>query len=179
MKKIFILAALMLASISSQAQEVFKKGDNLIGAQIGIGSGLGVSATYEKGVVDNLFDGMGSIGIGGYVGYLHDKDSYTIYDYETGWKYDDIILGVRGNLHYQFVDRLDTYAGLMLGYEIVSAKAYGKDDVTGYTDAEADASGFAFTIHAGARYYFTENFATGVEVGYGVSYANVGIAYKF
>lgn len=180
MKKIFILAAFMLAFVSSQAQDVFKKGDNLIGAQVGIGKGLAISATYERAVVDNLFDGKGSIGVGGYLGYLHDKDSYTYSGYEVGWKYDDIILGARGNLHYQFIDRLDTYAGLMLGYEIVNAKAYGKESGGGtITGTSADASGFAFSIHVGTRYYFTENFAAGVEVGYGVSYANVGVAYKF
>lgn len=175
------MAALMLASVTSQAQDVFKKGTNLVGAQIGIGSGLAVSATYEKGVVDNLFDGMGSIGVGGYVGYLHDKDTYNIgHGTEFGWKYDDIILGLRGNLHYQFINKLDTYAGLMLGYEIVNSKSYGKDYEDGYfSNTEAEASGFAFTIHIGTRYYFTDNFAAGIEVGYGVSYANVGIAYKF
>lgn len=180
MKKIFILAAFMLAFVSSQAQDVFKKGDNLIGAQVGIGKGLAISATYERAVVDNLFDGKGSIGVGGYVGYLHDKDSYTYGGIEAGWKYDDIILGARGNLHYQFINRLDTYAGLMLGYEVVNAKAYGKGTGGGtITEASADASGFAFSIHVGTRYYFTDNFAAGVELGYGVSYANVGIAYKF
>ena len=182
MKKIFILAAFMLAAVSSQAQDVFKKGDNLVGAQIGIGSGLAASVTYERAVVDNLFDGKGSIGVGGYLGYLHDKDSYKMEGFEAGWKYDDIIVGARGNLHYQFIDRLDTYAGLMLGYEIVNAKVYGKgfdgESMTGL-NADADASGFAFSIHVGTRYYFTENFAAGVELCYGVSYANVGIAYKF
>lgn len=175
-----MLAVFILLSITSHAQDVFKKGDNLVGAQIGIGKGLAISGTYEKGVVDNLFDGNGSIGVGGYLGYLHDKDSYTYSGYEFGWKYDDIILGVRGNLHYQFIDRLDTYAGLMLGYEIVNAQSYGKESDGGaITDASAEASGFAFTIHLGTRYYFTENFAAGLEIGYGVSYANVGIAYKF
>ena len=175
MKKIFILTAFVLASISSHAQDVFKKGDNLATAQIGIGSGMALSATYEKGIVDNLFDGNASIGVGGYLGYMHDKDNYTVMSDEYGWKYNNIILGVRGNLHYQFIDRLDTYAGLMLGYEIVSSKAYGDT----HTDVSASASGFAFSVHAGTRYYFTDNFAAGIEVGYGIAYANIGIAYKF
>lgn len=180
MKKMFVLALFMLAVTVSHAQEVFKKGDNLIGAQVGVGDGLAVSATYEKCVVDKLFDGLGSIGLGGYLGYSHDKDKYTFWGYEAGWKYDDIILGVRGNLHYQFVKRLDTYAGLMLGYEIVNAKSYGKDfDESSFAEAEAEASGIAFSIHLGTRYYFTENFGAMIEVGYGVAYANIGLSYKF
>lgn len=185
MKKIFVLALFMLVVSVSNAQDVFKKGDNLIGAQVGIGNGLAVSATYEKCVVDKLFDGFGSIGVGGYLGYAHDKDEYQYNlgeygGYEAGWKYDDIILGVRGNLHYQFVKRLDTYAGLMLGYEIVNAKSYGKGiDEFASVVGEAEASGVAFSIHIGTRYYFTENFGAMIEVGYGVAYANVGLAYKF
>ena len=104
------------------------------------------------------------------------SDGSVIYGSE--WDYNNIILGVRGNLHYEFVDRLDTYAGLMLGYEIVNSSS----SVEGYGESisgDVDASGFAFSIHIGTRYYFTERFAAGIEVGYGVAYANVGVAYKF
>lgn len=184
--KHFLLSVTTLAlmAATTQAQETFSKGDNLVSGQIGIGSGLAVSATYENCVKSGLFaTEKGSIGVGGYVGYLHYSDNYTTGGYygdtyKADWSYNNIILGVRGNLHYEFIDRLDSYAGLMLGYEIVNSSSSikgGGESISG----NADASGFAFTLHLGTRYYFTDNFAAGIEVGYGVAYANVGIAYKF
>lgn len=179
--KHFLLSVVALASISAaaNAQETFSKGDNLVTGQIGIGSGLAVSATYENCVKSGLFaTEKGALGVGGYVGYSHYSDSFSGYGVRSEWDYNNIILGVRGNLHYEFVDRLDTYAGLMLGYEIVNSSS----SVEGYGEAisgDVDASGFAFTIHLGTRYYFTDHFAAGIEIGYGVSYANVGVAYKF
>ena len=52
----------------------------------------------------------------------------------------------------------------------------GGGESVGY---DVDASGFAFSLHLGTRYYFTDNFAAGIEIGYGVAYANIGVAYKF
>lgn len=186
MKHFLLLpAALILMTATVQAQETFSKGDQLISGQIGIGSGLAVSATYENCVKSGLFTTeKGSIGVGGYVGYLHYSDNYSTGGsyygdtYKTDWNYNNIILGVRGNLHYEFIDRLDSYVGLMLGYEIVNSSSSvkgGGESISG----DFDTSGFAFSLHLGTRYYFTDNFAAGIEIGYGVAYANVGVAYKF
>lgn len=175
----------MLVGMAAQAQETFSKGDNLVGVQLGIGDGLAVSATYENCVKSGLFaTEKGSIGVGGYLGYLHYGDDYTTGGgyygdvYKAEWNYNNIIIGARGNLHYEFIDRLDSYAGLMLGYEIVNSSnsVKGGGESVGY---DVDASGFAFSLHLGTRYYFTDNFAAGIEIGYGVAYANIGVAYKF
>lgn len=176
---LLLVAVLAIISTAASAQETFSKGDNLITGQIGIGSGLAVSATYENCVKSGLFaTEKGAIGVGGYVGYSHYSDSYSGYGVHSDWNYNNIILGVRGNLHYEFIDRLDSYAGLMLGYEIVNSN-HDVDTEYGDFSGDVDASGFAFSIHIGTRYYFTDRFAAGIEVGYGVAYANVGVAYKF
>ncbi|HAH23767.1 MAG TPA: hypothetical protein DCL77_08420, partial [Prolixibacteraceae bacterium] len=91
-----------------------------------------------------------------------------------GWKYSDIIIGARGAVHYQFIDHLDTYAGLMLGYDIVSSKTFG----TGVFSGNATSSGFKFDVFVGGRYYFTDKFAGLVELGSGISYVNIGVAIK-
>lgn len=173
----------MLIGMAAQAQETFSKGDNLVGVQLGIGDGLAISGTYENCVKSGLFaTEKGSVGVGGYLGYLHYNNTaggdYYGDVYKSEWNYNNIIIGARGSLHYEFIDRLDSYAGLMLGYEIVnysnSVKGGGE-----LISGELDSNGLAFSLHVGTRYYFTDNFAAGIEVGYGVAYANLGVAFKF
>jgi hypothetical protein len=64
----------------------------------------------------------------------------------------------------------------MLGYGILNIKyfgGYGIDDYTG------SSSGIQWAWFIGGRYYFIENLALMAELGYGVAYLNVGIAFKF
>lgn len=178
MKKVLLFFAFIMSALTIQAQDVFKKGDNMVSASVGVGSGIPVAVSYERGIVDNLFDGNGSIGLGGYLGYYSDKDEINYEGIKAGWKYNDIMIGVRGNLHYQFVEKLDTYAGLMLGYEIVKAKAITEGYGEKYTGS-ADGNGIGFAIQVGARYFFTDNFGAFAEVGYGIAYASLGVSLKF
>ena len=124
------------------------------------------------GIVDNLFDEKSSIGVGGYMGYTSAKWEY----YDWGYKYSDIIIGVRGAFHYQLVDKMDTYTGLLIGYDIVSAKEFGTS--SGY-DYSSSASGLTWSYFLGARYYFTDNIGAMAEVGFGIAYLNLGVTLKF
>ena len=78
------------------------------------------------------------------------------------WKdaWDDshvmFLLAGRANYHYQFLDNLDTYAGLSLGY------AWG---------------GFGFGAQLGARYYFNNKFAGNIEFGGFTGFA-LGVSMK-
>ena len=173
---IVILAVFLLTGFSWNvfAQDgIFSKGDQVVNVGIGLGTYISdkgysmtippISASYEVGVV-NLFDGRGGIGVGGYAAYLLRKSSAD--DYNVG----DFVIGPRGLFHYQFVDNLDTYAGVMLGYDVVS-----------YSNKNADLGGSDFytTFFVGARYYFTSNVAVFGELGYGVSPLQLGFTFKF
>ena len=130
MKRILmIVASIMMAVTLIQAQEsMFNKGDKVINLGIGIGNTLytgsyyargipPVSFSYEQGIVDEVFD-KGVIGILGYVGYTSYK-----YEYQSwGYKYSNILVGGGGLFHYPLVDKLDTYAGILLGYNISTSK---------------------------------------------------------
>jgi len=178
-KKVAITVIAVVAMSMAQAQ-TFSKGDNVVGASIGFGgyytgswySGSGVSRIpyiglyYENCVKDNLFDDRSSIGVGGMLGYTSIKWS----DY---WKFSTTVIGARGALHYEFVDKLDTYTGLMLGYNIVSAKYYGS------ISAGGAASDLAFSWFLGARYYFNEKIGILGEIGYGAANINLGLCMKF
>jgi hypothetical protein len=178
----FLLVFVVLATVSVTAQNTFNKKDKVLNLGLGIGSTLysgsgytnkfpPVSASLEFCVKDQLFDEKSSLGIGGYVGYTSAKWEYSGW----GWKYSSIIIGPRGSLHYQLIDKLDTYTGLMLGYNVVSSKSFGSGDWGNYG---ASGSGLAYSWFVGGRYYFNEKFAAMLELGYGIAYLNLGVAIK-
>lgn len=185
MKKLFLLfivAAFSLAQLSAQ-ESTFSKGDKVLNLGLGIGSTLysgtfyksqvpPVSVSLEFGVADEVLE-KGVIGVGPYVGY----SSYK-YEYQNwGWKYSNIILGVRGSFHYPLVDKLDTYAGVLLGYNVASSKEFG-DAIPGW-DYSYSAGGLVWSGYIGGRYYFKESFGVMAELGYGIAILNLGIALKF
>jgi len=183
MKKKFTIAITLLLSVTMmQAQEnMFDVGDKAVNLGIGIGSTLysgsyynrgfpAVSFSYEQGVVDEVLE-KGVIGILGYVGYASYK-----YDYlGWGYKYSNIIFGAGGLFHYPLIDKLDTYAGVLLGYNIVTATEFGTP--IGW-DYNASSGGIVFSGFVGARYYFTERFAAFAQVGYGIAYLTLGVSVK-
>ena len=177
-----LLLALVVAFSFANAQ-VVEKGDKVLNLGVGLGnalySGIGytgsippISGSLEVVIKDDLFDGNGAIGVGGYLGYSSYKWAYSGW----GWKYSNIIIGPRGYLHYNFLDNLDTYAGLMLGYNILSSKETG-NSIPGY-NYNASSGGVIFSGFLGARYFFNDNVAAMVELGSGIAYLNLGVAFK-
>ena len=180
-----IFLAVLTTSLMAQ-DPMFSQGDKVLNLGIGFGSTLysgsfyhtsvpALSASYEVGVKDGVLD-VGSIGVGGYVGYSAFKSTYDYGLGTYGWKISNIIIGARGVFHYPLVDKLDTYTGLMLGFRIVSDKYYGSS--TYDFNYSGSTSGVQFSWFAGGRYYFSDNLAGLLEIGYGISYINLGIALK-
>ena len=177
MRKLLLVLLVVLFSLTQLvAQEsTFKKGDKVINLGIGFGSTYygsyytshtpALSASVEFGVKDGVLD-KGSIGVGGYVGY----SSATWASY---YKTSNIIIGARGSFHYPLVNKLDTYTGLLLGYNIYS---YSYEST--YHGAAGSASNVALAWFAGARYYFSDKFAGTAEIGYGIAYLTIGVAIK-
>ena len=172
-----ICISFFFGNVSAQIP-TFTKGDNVVNFGIGFGgslySGYGViwgdvsrmpafTASYEHGIVGSLWDDNSSIGLGGLIGYSHIK--WKRIDYRKS----NIVFGVRGALHYTFVDKLDTYAGLMFGISIVS------DNRPNYENTPI----FVPDCFLGARYYFADNFAAFAELGIYVSFINMGVSLKF
>jgi len=183
-KSLLLVTLFALGFFLANAQ-VVEKGDKVLNLGIGLGtalySGTGytgsvppISGSLEVVLKDDLFDGKGALGLGGYLGYAAYKWKYSEYDY--GWKYSNIIIGPRGYLHYNLLDKLDTYAGLMIGYNIVSSSSFGSYTYGG--DYSASASGIIFSGFVGARYFFNDNLAGMVELGSGIAYLNLGVALK-
>lgn len=181
-KLLFLIVAGVLSSLHLAGQEPsFQKGDKVLNLGLGLGSTFytgshyrtmipPISASLEFGIVDEIAE-KGVIGIGPYVGFSHRK--YQVNDW--GWKYTDFILGGRGSFHYPFLDKLDTYAGLLIGFNISTSKQFGNpayDDTYG-------SGGLVWAGFVGGRYYFSDAFAGMLELGYGIAYLNLGVALKF
>lgn len=187
MKRI-ILVSLLLASITGFSQSTtFNKADKLLNIGIGFGSFIysgssysmvipPLSTSFEYGIIDGLINDKASIGVGGYV-------AFSSYKYENadgngstwGYNYTNFVFGGRGSFHYALVDKLDTYAGLTIGFHSLSSKAFG----TSLPGFDGPTGGLVYQPYIGARYYFTDSFAVMAELGYGIAYVNMGVAFKF
>lgn len=185
-KLLLIIACAFLGIQAASAQDIFNRGDFVVNAGIGFGntfhtgSGLKttvppISASIEYCIIDNLFDANSSIGVGGIIGYSAQKQKYLLSGQTTELKYSDLLLGARGSFHYQFVPKLDTYAGMTLGYIITSSSIEGP--YSGLIDE--DGSSVFAGAYIGARYYFTDSFAVMSELGYDVAILKVGVSIKF
>ena len=180
MRKLVKSSALLLlvAAISANSfGQYFKEKDKVLNFGLGFGSGLyatgssvsmpPISASFEYGVKEGV--GPGVIGIGGLIG--HTSAKYSVFTYD--WKTSYTVIGLRGAYHFvDLVDKLDPYAGIMLGYSIVSnSGSFGTNST--------QASGANFSIYGGVRYYLTDNIALMGEVGFGFTIINIGLAVKF
>jgi hypothetical protein len=178
MKKLLLVLLVAVFSLTQLiAQEsTFKKGDNVVNLGIGFGSTYysslytsrapALSVSFETNIKDGILD-KGSIGVGGYLGY-------SSASYSDHWKTSSVVIGARGSFHYPLVNKLDTYTGLLLGYNI-----YSFTYESGYRGSAGTSSGFILAWFAGARYYFTDKFAVMGEIGYGISYLTLGVSFKF
>ncbi|MDT7827563.1 hypothetical protein RQM65_02650 [Pricia sp. S334] len=183
MKKTFKLLAMAVITFctaqSISAQE-FDQGTNVINAGIGFGGnfnyggigtssqGLGLSASYERGIWET--GDFGIVSLGAYLGYK----SYTSKTVFGGSRYDFnyTIIGARGAFHYIGLDveNLDVYGGAMLSLNIASYDGNFDNDLS------TRPSG---TIFVGGRYYFTDSIGVFAEAGYGVSFLTIGAAFRF
>ncbi|GHT69274.1 hypothetical protein AGMMS50239_35770 [Bacteroidia bacterium] len=185
LKAIFVFLFGLSLSVGANAQ-LFSKGDKVINLGIGVPSYLGgsgyetkiplVSGSFDYGLLDGLLEGKASIGVGGYLGYTSNRFNIKYTGGNYGYDFSYLIIGPRASFHYNPIDKLDTYGGLLLGYNIVSSSTYGRADQYVKPDNE---SRFTPALYVGARYYFVDNIAVFAEVGYGISLIEVGISFKF
>jgi hypothetical protein len=188
MKRIISCLFVILTLNSAHGQGHFSLGDNVASLGLGLGSSLGFysGGTASPGISLQLEHGQwgvggpGVISIGGYLGYKSFKysGSYITYNYSQKWTYT--VLGVRSAYHYNGLPSkdFDVYGGAMLSYNILSYSYSDNDPAVDYNSGNWG-SGLGLSLYVGGRYYFQENLAAFLELGYGIAYANIGVALKF
>lgn len=180
--KLFLALLILIFSVSVINAQIAVKDAKFFNAGIGFGTNLysgsyyalqvpPLSVSLEYILKDDILDGKGALGAGGYLGFASYK--YDVANW--GWKYTSIVIGPRGYFHYNFLEQLDTYTGVLIGYNILSSKSFG--NIPGW-NTNASSGGLAYSWFVGGRYFFSDNLAAMAELGWGVAYLNVGICMK-
>ncbi|MBN2611818.1 MAG: hypothetical protein JXB00_09715 [Bacteroidales bacterium] len=181
-----IAALLLVGMVSMEAKsQLFSVGQKDVNLGIGFGSYyiLGktvippISVSLDYGFKDDI--GPGVLSIGGYFGFTSSKYKMTYYLYNDnyGRKYTEIMAGARSTYHVEFIDNLDTYAGIILGLRIRTESNYGEWP-SAYEPA-SDAGLFpGYGFFVGGKYYFQDNLAVFCELGYSIAYLNLGVTFK-
>ncbi|MDR1763271.1 MAG: hypothetical protein LBR64_04880 [Dysgonamonadaceae bacterium] len=183
-KKLFLTVIFSVCLIAGAfAQDAFQKGDKVINLGVGLHSWLTINhadasfppigASLDYSLISGLLDDHAAIGVGGYVGFASSKWHYSE---DLGYNLIDMVFGARGTFHYQFVDRLDTYGGVLIGYDVVSKNNFGNGAIVDNTNSKSSA---VYGTFIGGRFYFTENIAVYAELGYGIAALELGLSYKF
>jgi hypothetical protein len=191
MKKLLALLAttLMIANVSAATDGIstFNRGDVDLGIMIGV-PGIKdakipeFAADVEFGIASQFinagsaFGRNGAIGLGVYYGLTTFDDFKTVthvgelpvVEEATGWKHTILL---RPTFHFEFVRRLDTYAGIFGGVHI-----WGHPDKT-------DTSG-AGGLFLGSQFYFSTAVAVKLELSIDVFDGNtspiaIGVNFKF
>ena len=187
MRKFVLVVAMVVLTGMAGFSQVFEKGSQAINLGLGVGntnywgsyySGFlpSFSASYEYGIVEVPMGSelTGVVSVGGYMGVSLSK-------YNNNWSNDDyyltsnFVLAVRGNYHFVFHDQFDPYAGIILGVDIQSQKWKGDGNDPNVDYAETGPFGGAY---AGARWFFSDNFAVFAELGWQVSVLTAGVTFK-
>ncbi|RZK37890.1 MAG: hypothetical protein EOO90_24055 [Pedobacter sp.] len=165
LKKLTLILVLVGLGVSASFAQTYSKGDNLLNVGVGVGGGFGtpMGISFEHGFTDKISGGA-------YAAYASKTTPTGFGDF----KYTYILTAARASYHFDFgVENLDPYLGVILGYNIASAKWNG----TGAMPASS-AGGVIYGGHAGARYFFSEKIGVFGEAGYGVGNLNIGLTFK-
>lgn len=163
-------------------KSTFNKNDFVLNFGLGLGTNLfpmahrshysaivpPLSISAEYGIVDNIFIEKMTLGVGGIIGYSYSEYRSTYFWNTYKYNYTYIAIGLRGAVHYPLVENFDVHAGVTMGANIQI------DHSRNVTDPRP-----LFGMYIGGRYYLTNNFAGMAEIGYGLSYLNIGFALKF
>jgi hypothetical protein len=191
MKKILVIVAVLVMSSSMLFSQAFEKGNHGINFGIGFGNTAyfgsyytgfipSVSASYELGIVEVPMGSelTGVVSVGGYAGWSASRYEYDLWG-NSDWYYtgSSIVIAARGNYHFIFNDKLDTYAGVWFGLGIENWTWHGSSTLPSTATLE-NSVGPKGGAYVGARYFFSPAFAAYAELGYLISVFNIGVTYK-
>lgn len=179
---IFVFASVSAKKGGSGIEDV-QKGDFNLGLQLGLPPvgdwdkdmpmiSLDASWVIASGFIStSSFGENGAVDLGLYYGICHYSREERGYDF--GLLQNCILF--RGAFHFQFLPKLDTYAGSFLGVNIWSPTG----DSEWKTDSKACVGFFT-----GAKYYFTDMFGVKAELGHDLVEDNYpllsgGITFRF
>jgi hypothetical protein len=188
MRKTLLTFTLLVLFSGSMFSQPFGKDSQAINLGIGFGNTIltgsyysftipVIAAAYEYGLVEI---GMGPhvtgvISAGGFLGYANNKYKYPNWTGDVSLVYNTFQVSARGNYHFIFHDKIDTYAGIQLGYAIINSKWKGDSSIPPYS---AVGSKFAGGGYVGGRYYWNDSWAVYAELGWMLYIFSFGVTYR-
>lgn len=171
MKKtgVSIIAVFGMALATGATADILSEGEQVAGGSLGFSlaswdNAITFGANYERGFIDDVFENF-NLGAGALVQYAN----YSSLSYDL----NITTIGAQANLHYDLgMENFQPYAGLILGYSLVSAGEFGS-------------SGIGLGGQIGGRYWFQDNLAATVRLntssaGFGgYSVISGGVDYRF
>lgn len=145
------------------------------------------SLTYEQALKKKL--GIGYLGVGAYLGYQREHYGYdnwyyngSNYYYEHRWNH--FMVAARAAYHFDVLNskNAEVYVGAIAGLRFQTYTYETNHPDTYYQNQYRYNTNFAYpaySLFAGARWYFVRNVALFGELGYGISYATGGVSFKF
>jgi len=192
MKKLFMLlatATIVFFNVNASVSgiEVAQKGDVGLGIMLGAPPAshanmptVSIDAAWvlTSGFINTkTFGQNGAVDLGFYYGFT----SYGWNSWNTNHNTVQNCALARSSFHFQFVEKLDTYAGMFAG---VNLWAWSWSDNHNNKDNGIDSKP-AFGPFMGAKYYFSEKFGVKMEFAHdayedhNVPNVSVGITFKF
>lgn len=188
-------------SAPASGEKCFDENTHIINLGVGFGGGRyyrgsyggysdrispAFSISYEQSLPKRV--GPGYIGVGAYAGfqtarYRYDYDNNNNngrYYYEH--KYNYTMIAARGAYHWDVLNskKAEVYAGAIIGVRIQTYNFATNDPDPDFNYRLSEGSAYAaYSLFAGARWYFVDRVALFGEVGYGISYLTGGISFKF
>ncbi|MDR0940714.1 MAG: hypothetical protein LBM68_00650 [Bacteroidales bacterium] len=171
MKKLCTICVALVISLSVAHAQEFGKGTKTLklGAGLnhwGLPTGL---VEFEVGIVDKLgVDGL-NLGVGGVAGFNM--------RHHGAWNESNFVISTQGFAHYMPVDRLDCYAGFIIGARIYNNKYSQNDDLF---DSNSGVKPI-FSPTIGARYQFSSGFGAygNFSLDGNMYFTCVGVAFEF
>lgn len=199
MNKIIALtiAAFGLIITQADAQKPFvEKGD----ITIGVGAGIFSTFVADRGTTNvlplslnlgyRIADNFSVNAFGGYTAATS-RTEVLADGIPVQYRNDQVVVGLRGEVHTNHFDRVDLYGGLMIGYYIPMVTTITNGVNTQgepvYTNGPSTTAPFKFkeptakVIYSGtvgALYHLNERFGAFAEVGYGVALLSAGLNVK-
>lgn len=119
--------------------------------------GVGINATYSHSKVSWM-----------QLGY--DTISKTYHDFDTGLEGSELSVTFRGNYHFWHRKKIDSYAGLGVGYGKIFVDGYTKAHTGGFVLNFEIPRPICFEATWGLRYFPIKNLGFYTEVGLGKSW---------
>lgn len=172
MKRILMIVLLTCTTNTLVVAQEMHEGTNLLSLGVGGVPGIGANLSYDHGLLETW--GPGVLTIGAFAG----GDSKTERLEQGGITYTHMkwFFAPRVTYRYTIVPKWEIYGAAMLGIALDRFK-YSNHFVV--EARQQDENKLGFGLAAGGRYCLSPKLSVFTELGYNISYLNVGVSFDF